>query len=443
MHSPCATAATAMPGTPLLETLLQAQARRLRGHAAACCSWLLLFTVAWFTALAAAGVRLSPTLCVLGALVPLLGLALWASPVRPASPYTLRIVAATLFLPVGLLFAAASLELEVARPAPARLDVQRLFAGAAIVEDADLAAAGVVLTRRGSFADGSELRLMRFADADAAHHYLATLSQALYGEAFAEQGRQGVRLRRGVMPDALMLLERHGADLLELRARDLTGGLARLTRQQVPPPMPDAPVDTTPRWPFFVAAGFAHALAFVALVFWGGRRTTRVTADPGVAPINAAALRARLESFATSTHAPFVLAEANDTRFVIDLPVAPLRSHRITLVLRPERREVGVSERIGAHGARPRDADEASLRSPGDAAFDPTRPHADRVWQTSWQATLIDPVRLAAVPLRPLGLHAELPPAHAAALDGEGVLTALCALVTRSGWDWQPRLGSA
>lgn len=444
MFSSSSSAAAVPVAAATVDVLLQAQARRLRAHGAACCAWLLLFTLAWFGALNAASVALSPALCALGALAPLLGLALLASPVRPARRYTLHLVAATLFLPIGLLFAAGSLELEPARPAPARLDVWGLFADAVAVQDTDLSAAGVLLMRSGAFADGSELRLVRFADAEAARHHLATLSQALGGQPYAENGRRGVRLRDGVMPGALMLLERHGADLLELRARDLAGGLARLAHQQVPVPAAEAAaIEASPRWPFFVGAALAHTLVFVALTFWGGRWTTRVDAETGASVVNAVALRTRLASFAASPHASLLLAETDDGCVVIDLPVGALRSHRITLALDEARREVHVAERIGAFGARPRDAAEASLRGTMDAAFDPARPQADRLWQTTWQATLIDPVRLAAVPLRPLGLHAELPPAHAAALDGEAVLIALCALVTRSGWHWQPHLGAA
>ena len=55
------------------------------------------------------------------------------------------------------------------------------------------------------------------------------------------------------------------------------------------------------------------------------------------------------------------------------------------------------------------------------------------------QTTLIEPARLAAVPLQLTPGGAHLPEAHVDGLDGEGVLTALCALVTRSGWHWQPR----
>jgi hypothetical protein len=439
-------AATLLPSPPPLDTLVQVQTRRLRCHAAACCAWLVVCALTWFGGLAAAGTPLTPALLALGGFVPLTGLALLASPVRPARRYTLNIVAATLFLPIGLLFAATSLDLAPARPMPPGLDLDRLYAGAVAIEEVE-PPAGMVRLRQGRFADGSELRLLRFIDLDTASRHLAMLGEALGGEPYVDHGRRGVRMRSGVMPGALALLEQHGADVLELRARDVAGGLARLARQQVPTPVATAaePAATTSaaRWSFFVAAALAHAAAFVALIVWGGRWTTRVPAPTGLPPVNAAALRARLESFAASPRAPFLLAEAGADRVVVDLPVGALRSHRITLVLCADRHEVRVSERIGVHGDRPRDAAEASLRSLGDPAFDPTRPQADRVWQTTWQATLVDPARLAAVPLRPLGLHAELPSAYAAALDGEGLLTALCALVTRSGWHWQPRLGAA
>jgi len=426
------------------ERLQQALARRVRAHGLACCAWLLIASAAWFGALAASGVRLTPALVALGVLVPALGLALWASPVRPARRYTLNLTAATLFLPTGLLFAAGAVDADLPRPVPAHLDAAALFDGALRVRDSDLASAGVLLARQGEFADGSELRLLRHPDAETARHQVATLARALRGEPYADHGRRGVRLRDGVMPGALVLIEQHGADVLELRARDLTGGLARLVQQRVPPPGPDTAGATAPlRWPGFVAATLAHALAVVALIFWGGRWTTRVDAVDGVRAVNLAALRARLVSFAGGPRAPLQLSESSPGRFVVDLPLESLRSHRIVLTFDESRHEVSVVERVGAHGARPRDGEEASLRSVGDARFVPTRPHADRVWQTAWQATMIEPLRLAAVPLGPLGLHAELPAAYAAALDAEGVLTALCALVTRSGWHWQPRLGPA
>ena len=255
--------------------------------------------------------RLSPALLALGALVPALGLALLASPPRPARRYTLHLLAATAFLPVGLLFAAGALDLEPRQPAAAHLDERALFDDATIVQDTDLSAAGVVLARSGAFADGSELRLMRFADTEAARHHVATLGQALGGEAFTEHGRRGVRLRNGVMPGALVLIEQHGGDVFELRARDLAGGLARLVQQQVPAATRSSRAGRTwPRWPFFVGAALLQAGVFVALIFWGGRWVTRVDAVAGTGVVNAAALRARLESFAGGPHVPLLLAES-------------------------------------------------------------------------------------------------------------------------------------
>lgn len=428
------------------EQLQLAQTRRLRGHAAACCAWLGLFALGWFGLLPLAGIDRSPAAAALAALVPLVGLALLASPVWPARRYTLNVVAATLFLPIALVFVTASLDAAPAQPADAPgLDIDRTFDGASLVDDGELVAAGIVRLRRASFSDGSELRLLRFIDADAARAHLAMLSGALRAEPYADHGRRGLRVVHGVMPGALVLFERHGHDLLELRARDVAGGLARLARQQVPAPAAEEPAapTTRPRWPFVVAATLAHAFAFVALIVWGGRHTTRVDAAPGAPAVNAAALRARLVSLASSSRAPFQLVEDGEARFVVELPLGPLRSQRITLVLDEARREVCVGERLGVDGDRPRSADEADMRPAAGPRFDPARPSADRVWQTTWQATLIDARRLAAVPLNPLGLHAELPAACAAALDGDGLLTALCALVTRSGWAWQPRLGAA
>jgi hypothetical protein len=99
-----------------------------------------------------------------------------------------------------------------------------------------------------------------------------------------------------------------------------------------------------------------------------------------------------------------------------------------------------VHEKLSIDDDAPQDADEASLRDPGDDLVDAARPDADRLWSATLQATMVQPALLAAVPLRLRARQAELPPAYAAALDGEGVLTALCAVVTRSGWHWQPRL---
>lgn len=50
---------------------------------------------------------------------------------------------------------------------------------------------------------------------------------------------------------------------------------------------------------------------------------------------------------------------------------------------------------------------------------------------------MIDPPRLAAVPVGLLDGAIDVPADYSlAALHGEGLVTLLCAVVTRSGWDW-------
>ena len=195
-----------------------------------------------------------------------------------------------------------------------------------------------------------------------------------------------------------------------------------------------------PVWPFATGFVAVHALCFVATIFWGGSALTAVPAARGVAVIGSSELRARLLSL-NAVSAPFLVANGSGTvdivvayRFSPDVP----RSHHVLLKLDAARREVRVRERTGAAGARPINADEASMRSPGDPFFDPTRPNATQVWGKTAQTTQIERERLNAVPLRFQGQDAKLPADFAAAIDGDGMLTVLCAVVTRSGWRWQP-----
>ncbi len=81
------------------------------------------------------------------------------------------------------------------------------------------------------------------------------------------------------------------------------------------------------------------------------------------------------------------------------------------------------------------------MRGPSDPAFDPARPQANRVYGRTAQTTMIDPVRLAAVPLTFTQRSvATVSPAFLSTLDEEGMMTLLCALVTQSGWKWEPAL---
>ena len=83
------------------------------------------------------------------------------------------------------------------------------------------------------------------------------------------------------------------------------------------------------------------------------------------------------------------------------------------------------------------------MRTLGEPICDPTRPQAQKISSRVAQATMIDPARLQATRLvLDDGRAAPAPHAvRATATDPDAVLTLLCALVTRSGYAWQPLLG--
>lgn len=424
---------------PLFPTLSPTFSVRRLG--AVCCAYLLAFAGAVLAWLAFSGHRLDGEAWGACALVPLAGLALLWRDIGDARRYTLHMLAATLACPVVLLFWAGSLEGMAGTPRMDRptLDVRQIEKGADQRQDTRLQGAGIVLMRAASFSDGSELRLTRFHSAEAATRYLSMLTQGMPSEPFDEAGRQGRRLI-GV-GTTFVLLEQHGPDLLDLRARDQASGLARLAAQQVPPPIA-APAGAEPmaQWPFFAAMSVAHLLAFVALVAWGGSHTTRVPAQRGAPMASTEQLQARLLSLGRPG-GPFEISEVAVTQGApalrVDASPDPHRTHQITLQLDARQGCVHVHEKLRVNGDAPLDEDEARITSGwGDAAG----PEAQYVWSSTWQATMIEPARLSAVPLMLHARHAELPRRHAATLDSEGVLTVLCALVTRSGWHWQPKL---
>lgn len=192
-------------------------------------------------------------------------------------------------------------------------------------------------------------------------------------------------------------------------------------------------------WPFATAAGLGHAVAFVGLIFWGGSVLTVVPAAPGVSACGVDMLRARLLSL-RQLPVPFTLSSdgAGNVIARIQFAAGENRGHSITLKLDAERHHVRVQEKLAADGARPRTEDEASMRGPGDPYFDPGRPDATSISARSVQTSMIDPQRLAATPLRLFQHTVELPADFAAALDADGVVTLLCAVVTQSGWQWRP-----
>ncbi len=185
-----------------------------------------------------------------------------------------------------------------------------------------------------------------------------------------------------------------------------------------------------------------HVLVFVALIAWAGPHLTRIPALHGAAVATPGELRARLLSLARPI-GPFDITELelDGARALrVDASTGPGRTHHITLHINARHRQVRVQETQALHGDAPLDDDGAGLRGAGDDGTAPTRPDARQLWSLALQTTLVQPSRLADVPLRLRSCQAELPPGYALALDGEDVLTALCALVTRSGWHWQPHL---
>ena len=79
------------------------------------------------------------------------------------------------------------------------------------------------------------------------------------------------------------------------------------------------------------------------------------------------------------------------------------------------------------------------MRSLGDSPFDPSRPDAQKMSGRSIQTTLIVPDQLAAVELAWAGGQVQL--LSPAPTEPEAIVTVLCALVTRSGYAWQPVMG--
>lgn len=194
-----------------------------------------------------------------------------------------------------------------------------------------------------------------------------------------------------------------------------------------------------PVWPFATAATVLHAAAFVGFVMWAGGALTRVTADPSSAKASGATLAGRLLSVG-SVGAPFDVESRSAGEIVVwyRYPEGEERSHAVILNLDQAKSQVRVRERVSANGARPKTAEEASLRGPAAPYQDPARPRANRVYGTVAQTSPIDPARLRAMPVTFTGNRASLPAGFAPGLDEDGMVTLLCAVTTRSGWDWQP-----
>jgi hypothetical protein len=192
-------------------------------------------------------------------------------------------------------------------------------------------------------------------------------------------------------------------------------------------------------WPAMTAFAVGHALAFLLFVLWAAKATTRVAARG--AAVSQELLCARLCSL-PATGLPCTVAREPTHLLTVDYHCAPgvARSLRFMLELDPVRHTVHVREREGASGAAPRDAAEADMRPIGSVGIDPTRPNAQAVYGTTTNTTILEPDRLAALPIALTGEHASLPEAFARAADGTQLAYVLAAVVSRSGWAYQPIL---
>ena len=446
------------PAPPFVDAT-QVRPRPVRRLGTIGCAYVAGFAAAVVAWLTINGV--TPSIWLIGPalLVPAIALVLMTRSTADARQYTMQVLAATLALPVVLLIWADSFELHAraasatvaAVAAESTLDAQRLFRGAVATQDSDLRNSQGPLLRAATFADGSELRLTRYADPQAAAAYLRLLASTFRGEPFSEDGRRAVRLLNAGAGSTLVIVEQHGADLLELRSRDQASGLARLAAQQVPIPadppaagssIAASPTAALPQWPFYAGAATLHMLFFVGLILWGGSALTQVPPLAGTVAVSSEALSDRLCSLARASERLTVSKPASGS-LLFEVRVGRRRSHKITLRLDAGKLTVQVGEKIAACGAAPIDDDEASMGDFGESSFDATRPDAHHVWSSTWCATMIEPTRLAGVPMQLQATSALLPAAYLDSLDGEGVLTVLCALVIRSGWHWQPRLLAA
>lgn len=331
------------------------------------------------------------------------------------------------------------------------LDEGRVFEGALAVQDVSLPAAGIELLRSGAFVDGTELRLSRLTDAQAAGAHLQMLAQAQQGRRLALAERPGMRLV-DAGAERVIHVEQHGRDLLQVSARDEAELLARLHAQAVPVPRALA-LDVEPttmaatktgqaraKWPFVLPYALGHAVCFLLFILWVGTTTTRVGPAPGAAFVNGEVLCARLFSI-NDTGLPCVVMQGGtpeqvivDFRYPEDVP----RAHRATLWIDVATRKVAAREAGGARGARSRDADEASMRGIGDRRFDPTRPNAQRISVNTVSATIISAADLESVPLKISACSVELPASFAETFDEDRMIYMLCQLVIQSGYTWQP-----
>ncbi|MFT3953286.1 MAG: hypothetical protein QM722_02420 [Piscinibacter sp.] len=192
-----------------------------------------------------------------------------------------------------------------------------------------------------------------------------------------------------------------------------------------------------------IAFVLLHAAVFVLAVKWMGAFTTRIEPAAGTPVASTAALVQRLAALA-SLGLPLDL-HADPAQQQLHLawtPAGPSQQrHHVTLHLQPQAAQVEVLEQLRGDGTAPADADQASMRSPGDPYFDPTCPEAQKVWSRTAQSTMLDEQRLAAAPVALVGDRLVWRGAAERTLpDTDALMACLAVIVVQSGWCWAPQL---
>ncbi|WP_341888818.1 hypothetical protein [Variovorax sp. YR752] len=194
-----------------------------------------------------------------------------------------------------------------------------------------------------------------------------------------------------------------------------------------------------------LAIGFVllHVAAFLLGLRWLAAFSTRIDPAAGTPVASTAMLVQRLIAL-PSLGLPLDV-HADPTHHTLQFGWNPTgqarRRHRVTLHLQTDAAQVQVLEQLQADGAAPADTREASMRSPGDAFFDPTRPDAQKVWLRTVQSTILDVEHLAGAPVALVGdALAWRGPAARVLPDTDTLMACLANIVVQSGWSWAPRL---
>jgi hypothetical protein len=328
------------------------------------------------------------------------------------------------------------------------LDIAPLFAGAQRAAPVNMVQGPMRSLHTGFWSDHTEIHVMRFGSAEEAAAYLRFLSDSEHGIPTAIGARRGTQLR---LPGAtaFMYVEAIGSDVLQIVARDAVKAAAHIDVAGLPPsaapPSVAAPARAQQggqdRATAIVSFALWHVAIFVALSFWAVPRTTRVEATADIVPVEPSLLRERLQSLADATLGCVLRASDKRDRLVLEFVADGDEQavHDFVLELAARARVVHVIERESYSGA-PRSPEEAEMRAGGEVAVDPTRPKARWVGSITRSITYVDPARLEELGVTFVGTRAVLRNAPPIELNANHVAYALAAVITRSGYAYQPIL---